>query len=128
MLELRYLRRVERTHGLPCGVRQHRRGRWYDDVDYAEYGVSVELDGRAAHPADLAFRDHRRDNAAVIMGSRVLRYGFADVAHRPCAVASEVAAVLSAAGWRGRPRSCGPACPLNPTGRFGSSERPKSSS
>jgi hypothetical protein len=54
------------------------------------------------------------------MGSRVLRYGFADVAHRPCAVAREVAAVLSAAGWRGRPRSCGPACPPKLTGRFGS--------
>jgi very-short-patch-repair endonuclease len=118
MLELRYLRRVERAHGLPRGNRQHRRGRWYDDVDYADFGVSVELDGRAAHPAELAFRDHRRDNAAVLTGSRVLRYGFADVAHRPCAVALEVAAVLTAAGWRGRPRSCGPTCPLNPSGRL----------
>jgi very-short-patch-repair endonuclease len=64
--------------------------------DYAEFGVSVELDGRAAHPAELAFRDHRRDNAAVLIGSRVLRYGYADVAHRACAVAAEVAAVLCA--------------------------------
>jgi very-short-patch-repair endonuclease len=120
MLELRYLRRVERAHGLPRGRRQHRRGRWYDDVDYAEYGVSVELDGRAAHPAERAFRDHRRDNAAVLTGARVLRYGFADVAHQPCAVAREVAAVLTAAGWSGCPRSCGPACPINQGGRFGS--------
>jgi very-short-patch-repair endonuclease len=118
MLELRYFRRVERAHGLPHGRRQRRRGRWYDDVDYAEYGVSVELDGRAAHPAELAFRDHRRDNAAVLTGARVLRYGFADVAHPPCAVAREVAAVLNAAGWSGRPRSCGPACPLNQRGRL----------
>jgi hypothetical protein len=32
MLELHYLRKVERAHGLPRGRRQHRRGRWYDDV------------------------------------------------------------------------------------------------
>jgi very-short-patch-repair endonuclease len=112
MLELRYLRRVERAHGLPRGRRQQRRGRWYDDVDYAEFGVSVELDGRAAHPAESAFRDHRRDNAGVLTGLQVLRYGFGDVTHRPCAVAQEVAAVLAAAGWRGRPRGCGPTCPL----------------
>jgi hypothetical protein len=112
MLELRYLRSVERPHGLPHGQRQRRRGDWYDDVDYAEYGVSVELDGRAAHPVELAFRDHRRDNAAVLAGSRVLRYGYADVAHRPCAVALEVASVLRAAGWRGTARGCGAGCPV----------------
>jgi very-short-patch-repair endonuclease len=118
MLELRYLRRVERAHGLPRGHRQHRRGRWYDDVDYVEFGVSVELDGRAAHPPESAFRDHRRDNAAVLIGSRVLRYGHADVARRPCTVAAEVAAVLHVAGWRGRPRGCGPNCPVNQSGNL----------
>jgi very-short-patch-repair endonuclease len=118
MLELRYLRRVERAHGLPRGRRQHRRGRWYDDVEYNDFGVFVELDGRAAHPVESAFRDHRRDNAAVLTGSQVLRYGFGDVTHRPCAVAQEVTAVLTAAGWRGRPRSCGPTCPLEDSGRF----------
>jgi very-short-patch-repair endonuclease len=112
MLELRYAYRVERAHGLPRGRRQHRRVGWYDDVDYAEFGVSVELDGRAAHPAELAFRDHRRDNAAVLAGARVLRYGYADVAHRPCTVAQEVAAVLRAGGWLGRPRGCGPGCSI----------------
>ena len=118
MLELRYLRRVERAHGLPRGQRQHRRGRWYDDVDYAEFGVAVELDGRAAHPAEFAFRDHRRDNAAVLAGSRVLRYGYGDVAHRPCLVAREVATVLRANGWLGHPRGCGPTCPLNQGGNL----------
>jgi len=117
MLELRYLRTVERAHGLPPGTRQHRRGRWYDDVDYADFGVTVELDGRAAHPAELAFRDHRRDNAAVLVGSRVLRYGHADVARQPCMIAAEVAAVLRAAGWRGQPRACGPRCQLDQSGK-----------
>lgn len=112
MLELRYLRSVERAHGLPAGKRQRRRGGWYDDVDYDEYGVSVELDGRIAHPVEQAFRDHRRDNAAVLAGSRVLRYGYADVAHRPCAVAREVAAVLRAAGWRGKAHGCSAGCPV----------------
>ena len=112
MLELHYLRSVERAHGLPQGWRQHRRQGWYDDVDYAEYGVSVELDGRVAHPAEQRFRDHRRDNAAVLAGSRVLRYGYADVAHRPCEVAQQVAAVLRAGGWRGKPRGCGSGCPV----------------
>jgi very-short-patch-repair endonuclease len=110
MLELRYVRLVERPHGLPRGVRQNRRDRWRDDVTYAGYAVTVELDGRLAHPAERAFRDHRRDNAAVLTGLTVLRYGHADLAHRPCAVAREVAAVLRAAGWLGRPRSCGPGC------------------
>jgi very-short-patch-repair endonuclease len=112
MLELHYLRGVERLHGLPKGIRQRRRGRWYDDVEYEEYGVCVELDGRAAHPQESAFRDHRRDNAAVLAGLRVLRYGHADVMHRPCLVAREVAAVLLAAGWRGKARSCGVGCQL----------------
>ena len=118
MLELRYLRRVERAHGLPDGTRQHSRNRWYDDVAYSDFGVHVELDGRAAHPAEQAFRDHRRDNAAVLTGSRVLRYGFSDVTQRPCLVAAEVATMLRVAGWRGRPKGCAPTCPLNQSGRL----------
>jgi very-short-patch-repair endonuclease len=112
MLELRYARRVERGHRLPRGDRQHKRDRWYDDVAYTGFGVLVELDGRAAHAGEGVFRDHRRDNAAVISGAKVLRYGLADVTRRPCAVAAEVAAVLRAAGWAGRPRDCGPGCAL----------------
>jgi very-short-patch-repair endonuclease len=110
MLELRYLRRVERAHGLPRGRRQHRRGRWCDDVEYDDFGVCIELDGRAAHPSEKAFRDHRRDNATGLSGARVLRYGYVDVANRPCMVAREVAAVLRAGGRRGQSRACGPGC------------------
>jgi very-short-patch-repair endonuclease len=107
LLERRYLHRVERAHGLPRATRQRRRGRWYDDVTYPGYGVTVELDGKAAHPTASRFRDHRRDNAAVVSGQRVLRYGFDDVTRRPCAVAREVATLLAAAGWRGPSRTCG---------------------
>ena len=69
----------------------------------------VELDGRAAHPADEAFRDHRRDGAAVA-GDVVLRYGWRDVVDHPCQVAAEVAAVLQRRGWSGTPLPCGPRC------------------
>jgi very-short-patch-repair endonuclease len=115
VLELRYVRCVERAHGLPYGIRQRRRDRWRDDVSYLDYRVQVELDGRIAHPDELAFRDRRRDNAAVLGGARVLRYGHADVTHHPCGVAQEVAAVLRAEGWPGKLRGCGNDC-LNDRG------------
>ncbi|NJC73400.1 hypothetical protein HC031_27295 [Planosporangium thailandense] len=115
-LEVRYLRQVERAHGLPVGSRQYAversGGRSYDDVRYAEFGVVVELDGRVAHPDEACWRDLRRDNASVVGGRRVLRYGWADVAGQPCAVAAQVATVLRCAGWRGAPRRCGPSCML----------------
>jgi very-short-patch-repair endonuclease len=113
-LELRYLRDVERAHALPRGNRQHavgrRGGRFYEDVRYVEFGVVVELDGRAAHPDEARWRDMRRDNLAVVNGGRVLRYGWADVTGEPCAVATQVVAVLREAGWRAPARRCGPVC------------------
>lgn len=110
VLELRYLRIVERAHELPRAERQRlvtgARGRRYDDVHYAGYSVTVELDGRAAHPETARWRDLRRDNATVAAGESVLRYGYADVSEQPCAVAGQVAGVLAAHGWTGRPRRC----------------------
>jgi hypothetical protein len=115
-LELRYLRDVERAHGLPAGSRQHAviraGGHSYDDVRYVAYDLVVELDGRAAHPDEARWRDMRRDNASVVDGRWVLRYGWTDVTGRPCEVAEQVATVLRAAGWRGVPRRCGAACAL----------------
>jgi very-short-patch-repair endonuclease len=115
-LELRYLRNVERAHGLPRACRQRAvlrpGGRFYDDVRYEPFGVVVELDGRAAHPDEARWRDMRRDNVSVLDGRRVLRYGWADVAAQPCAVAAQVAQSLRLAGWRGAPHPCGPTCPM----------------
>ena len=66
-LELRYLTRVERAHGLPAGVRQRRVAgrsvRWID-VDHDEFATRIELDGRLGHVEDGAFRDRARDNAS----------------------------------------------------------------
>jgi hypothetical protein len=115
LLELRYLERVERAHGLPVGRRQATRrragGNTYEDVRHDEYGVVVELDGRMAHPTNKAWRDMRRDNASVERGDRVLRYGWPDVETRPCEAAVQLARVLQASGWLAAPRSCGrPGC------------------
>ncbi len=117
VLETRYLRQVERAHGLPRGRRQAMRrtpaGRRYDDVRYNDHGVLVELDGRAAHPANERWRDMRRDNLAVVDGDRVLRYGWGDVTDHPCDVAAQVVAALRVGGWSGVPSRCvAPCCPF----------------
>jgi hypothetical protein len=113
-LEYRYLRDVERPHGLPAAIRQARvvRGQrvQYRDVLYEEYGVVVEIDGAAAHPPESRWLDTHRDNASAAAGMITLRYSWADVMTRPCAIAAEVGAVLLWRGWPGALRPCGPAC------------------
>jgi hypothetical protein len=113
-LERRYLRDVERPHGLPTAIRQVRvvRGRRsaYRDVLYEEYLVAVEVDGAIAHPAEDKWLQAHRDNAAAVDGTITLRYSWADIVTRPCEVAAEVGAVLLRRGWPGGCRRCGPAC------------------
>lgn len=120
LLELRYVRDVERPHGLPRGQRQvkTRRGQRteYKDVLYQPFGVGVETDGAVSHPVQARWRDQQRDNAAAVSGVITLRYGWADVTQRPCAVAAQVAAVLRSRGWTGRGRPCRPGCPLGAAG------------
>jgi len=123
-LEHRYVRDVERRHGLPRAARQARStaaGRvQYRDNLYAEFGVCVELDGLAAHPVHVRWADQRRDNAAAALGLVTLRYNWADVHDRPCTTAAEVAAALRRRGWRGPVRPCRPGCAtaLVPPGRI----------
>jgi len=114
VLEWRYLRDVELRHGLPRADRQAlsrvgNRTRYLDNR-YRKFGVLVELDGRAAHPAESHWRDARRDNVSAAAGMVTLRYGWADVTEDPCRVASEIADALNRGGWTGRPRPCGPDC------------------
>jgi hypothetical protein len=114
-LERRYRRDVERAHGLPKGVRG---GAWigpdgrrrYFDVRYVAWRVRVELEGLAFHPAERSAVDHARDNAAVLQGDVVLRYGWHPVTATPCDVAAQVGAVLTLRGWASALRACGPTC------------------
>lgn len=105
LLELRYVRGVERPHGLPAATRQarirQRNGSRYLDNLYEDYLVCVELDGAAAHPAEERWRDNRRDRWNLVEGKIVtLRFGFVDMRTQvaQCATAAEVAAVLSDRG------------------------------
>lgn len=110
VLERWYRRDVERAHALPPARRQVARrtaaGVRYDDARYDRYRLVIELDGKAAHPDASRWRDRYRDNVAVAAGFRVMRYGWADVSARPCAVAAQAAGALAAGGWRGHPRRC----------------------
>jgi hypothetical protein len=115
VLEYRYVRYVERPHGLAGAKRQvrtRRDGRTeYRDQLYEAYGTAVELDGRAAHPGDTRWTDIRRDNAAATIGITTLRYGWRDVTTAPCRVAAEIAEVLAVRGYA-RARPCSVDCPV----------------
>jgi hypothetical protein len=115
VLEYRYVHNVERPHGLSGAKRQvrvRRNGRnEYRDQLYEEYGVAVELDGRAAHPGDTRWKDIRRDNAAAALGISTLRYGWFEVTVTPCIAAAELADVVTARGYVGA-RPCSPVCPV----------------
>jgi hypothetical protein len=116
VLEHRYVKGVERPHGLPEARRQQvvilggRRRR--TDNDYEPFGVVVELDGRLGHEAEGVFRDRTRDNSTTVSGMATLRFGWADVDAQPCAVAQDVAVLLWSRGWRGELTRCGVDCRL----------------
>ncbi len=110
-LERRYARDVERAHGLPKAERQARRtinGKiHYKDNWYPEYGICVELDGVAYHPAERMRRDHDRDNANLAVDDvRTYRFTFVHVTERACDSAAMVAASLRRNGWQGQPHPC----------------------
>jgi hypothetical protein len=113
-LERHYVHGVERAHRLPAATRQAKRrhgsGMRYLDNLYEEYGLCVELDGAAAHPAEGRWRDTRRDNVSFVQGARTMRYGWPDVTEHRCRTAAEVGTVLRDGGWTGTVRSCGPGC------------------
>jgi len=119
VLEYRYVRRVERPHGLPAARRQarirQRTGNRYLDNLYEEYRLCVELDGAAAHPADEQWRDKRRDTANAVLGLLTLRFGILDLGDRRCQTADAVATVLRSRGWPGTPHRCSrPKCAVTP--------------
>jgi hypothetical protein len=114
ILEGRYVRDVERPHGLPAAVRQARtaqipRSRYVDNL-YDEARLVVELDGRVAHGIAQRRTDMRRDNDHAATGIVTLRYSWADVTERPCAVARQVAEVMARRGAPVTLRPCRPGC------------------
>lgn len=115
-LERRYVRDVERAHGLPQAQRQARRtigGRThYKDNWYRDYGVCVELDGAAYHPPEQTRHDKHRDNVNLATDdARTYRFTLVDVTERACDSAAMVAASLRRNGWQGNAHRCGrPGC------------------
>jgi len=115
VLEYRYLRDVERAHGLPASRHQLRvviNGKTvYRDAYYEEYKVAVELDGRLAHPDEERWRDSHRDNEASAEGVLTCRYTWRDVYGHPCETALMQARILRQHGWQGRIKPCSAQCP-----------------
>jgi hypothetical protein len=116
VLEYRYVRDVERAHGLPLSKHQVRIVRdgkaIYRDAYYDKYQVAVELDGRLAHPDEERWRDSRRDNTAGALGIQTCRYGWRDIVGHPCETAQLHAQILKRRGWMGQPRPCSKDCPV----------------
>ncbi|MFT4124646.1 MAG: hypothetical protein QM662_00240 [Gordonia sp. (in: high G+C Gram-positive bacteria)] len=114
VLEHGYLTKVERAHGLPRPRRQApttvgRRG--LRDLDYPEWGVVIELDGRTHHDnARARDLDMERDLDAAVHADRVtLRLGWGQVFRRPCSTAEKIGRMLGKRGWQGEITSC-PLC------------------
>ena len=108
--ELRFIRDVERAHGLPTGERQavtsHGTARRHDSR-YAAYRLLVEVDGRLGHESwSDRVRDGQRDRQVLPEEGTTLRVFWTDVAVTPCATAVEIGAALVAGGWTGRPTPC----------------------
>lgn len=97
---------VLRAHGLPEGKRQAwtKKGRRID-VEYKEYGVLIELDGRRGHLVGR-FRDYARDNEHTAQLQLTFRYGSEDVRDSACLVAQQLGSALMGRGWAGRPARC----------------------
>jgi predicted transcriptional regulator of viral defense system len=116
VLEYRYLRDVERPHGLPRSRHQVRvviDGKTVcRDAYYEEYRLAVELDGRLTHPEEERWRDSQRDNQASAHGVETRRYSWRDVYAHACETALLQAQILRQRGWRGTPRPCSPRCPV----------------
>lgn len=107
-LEYRFHRDVARSHGLPPGLRQfHVPGTdRLADVAHEAFALLIELDGRIGHVEEGMWRDRKRDNAHATTGWLTLRFGWWEVVNTPCDVASQIAGVLQARGWPGKPSGC----------------------
>ncbi len=110
--EVRYVRDVERRHGLPPGRRQASTGTGgRRDVEYEEFGLVVEIDGRVGHQAWASRqKDGRRDRTALVRGRVTVRCFWIDLVPTACALAVDVGTIIRSRGWTGQVRRCGPSC------------------
>ncbi|WP_298748989.1 hypothetical protein [uncultured Serinicoccus sp.] len=131
--EWRYVRDVERPHGLPTMTPQvavapsgelvgtrgatPTEGLQYLDLLDPERGVGVEIDGALFH-ADREHLDRARDRNGLVQGRAMLRAGWSDVVLHPCELAVEVALVQRRHGWDGRPGPCSPSCAFTTDARL----------
>ena len=132
VLEQRYLRDVERAHGLPAGERQCREvtetGTVFRDVRYDDQRLLVELDGAFGHrDSEDRWGDLDRDLVAAEGNDLTLRAGWAQVLD-PCRLAGIVGRILQRRGWDGSPTPCGPGCPLDRASGETSDDSPASRS
>lgn len=110
-LERRYVRDVERAHGLPRSRHQARRQLGsrihYRDNWYPRYRVVVEIDGPAYHQNERVQLDKDRDNVNLALDDvKTHRFGPVAVTEMACETAALVAATLRRSGWEGTPRPC----------------------
>ena len=121
VFERRYLRDVERSHGLPVARRQvrvvTRQGVTFRDVEYSDFRVVVELDGRLVHSGlRREWTDLERDVEAMVRGEATIRFGWGQVLE-PCRGSRVVGRLLQSRGWTGDLRPCGPVCDAVPSRR-----------
>ncbi|MDX6373374.1 MAG: hypothetical protein QOD98_2362 [Nocardioidaceae bacterium] len=114
VLEYRYLKYVERAHGLPHGQRQQPLvlggKRKYPDVEYEEQNVLVHLDGRIGHTDSLdRWADLDADLSAAVGRVLSVRLGWRQVLD-PCRLAASIAKLLQQRGWTGQLQPCSSMC------------------
>ncbi len=117
VLEMEYLRRVERAHGLPRAQRQVRdqaaRGSRlvYRDAELGELCIVIELDGRIGHSTTPERdADFERDLDVAVSERSTIRLGWGQSYVRPCVTAAKLAWIFRRLGWRGAFVRC-PRCP-----------------
>jgi Transcriptional regulator, AbiEi antitoxin len=115
-IELRYVRDVERAHGLPQARRQARReldsGARFLDNFYEAFKLCVEIDGRLTHPPEQKWRDADRDSDNLFRDDvQTIRLGLRHVTSSRCAQAARLATLFIRRGWDGAGlRPCSPDC------------------
>ena len=112
VLERGYLD-LERRHGLPTLDRRQTPARVngksaYRDVDHSDFGLLVELDGRAFHDnATARDNDAGRDLAsAVVSDVTTVRLTYGQVFRDGCRTIAQIAALLERGGWPGPFLAC----------------------